>query len=1798
MADDWAGFEAQRRQQAGAASIAAGANVPPQAAIQATQAAPLSGIPAAAGMHNPEMTSGLATQTQTTGALQASPALQSFTGASQANAAAAKPDYSALANMELTWDQYKSQNGPLGDIARAFKGSEAASIYFTQRYQDEEKAGRYDFPDRIKAFLATVGAASSPFASVSEPIARGIFQIPQVHPDTPELKAQEAEFLGGFYSSFIPLPKVPRLFRPIEEIPRGGFGGEVPPTGAPQAPGGPGLGDAFATGPQGHVLGADGNPLEFGSAKDAARWILKEGYAREHNQIFEPAVLGEGRYGVRVSGLNEGWTPPQAPPGVNPAESEAYAQEAEANATAVKDLQEQLAATNLHAQAPAIAKDFLERTSMGETPVWVNPEVAAKLLQSDGAFASYAGEISSALAAGHELEIPMSQYLSETAGKPWEDEINAATRFSEAGVSQEEAKGLPQAEPLFHGSPVSDITEFKTEGLRNRTGTPGTVSFTTDRENALKYGPNVYEAQLAPGARIGDYLNPDDVQRVFDWRTSEAQFGDVEQRIRSQNENARQVPGRVFTPKTPEEIEAQVASAKKDILNRIQNGDYALWENVKLHKDLGWQGVFTHEAGARNLILSDASAVRMKQAVGMAQPETGPTISEASQVEVPQDLQDHAQEIRSIAAAVEGKTEELFKELGISQLFTEGKALAMTKAQFERYGAAIDELRAAVRDKVLDRTYNQLRRERTPEWKKEIEALTPWFEDQLNSNREVQAWKQLTEKGFKLDKDLVENFYPGSAARLPTSMLKKGGNHPDEVADFLGYDSGAQMVNNLADLADTIKTSGQKGLASWVKATAREATESQARFNLGYDASPEGLEAAAREAVTEVPMQNFLTQELRQLYDMSGKTEPFSMSDIEAQAEASFRSLPTKTAINTRTFSRNMWRLSRLAETALSKGDFAKAFDYRQQQLMNYMQLQMAYAAQKQFARFDKTLTRWAKAELPKGMDPLVGTILQDAAQKMNYPLTRDYFELKRALAEARDAGRPWDVESLNSAANAAGYPLEYLPQPETPPGVNGELPSAMKWGDFSDYMKQLQALAKFGQELHSVEIEGQRWELTDYTNQIQAAADALGRKWTAQELQDLRYTKFGEMKMKVQSILVSNLRPEVYLHWLDQQAQGPLMRVVNGLQNGKYLETDMSKAWTDAMRAVDKSGTLFRSMNQKLENPPWMDLQTVRGAVKPIRNRGNLRVALMHLGTQSGASKLLRGYGWDSAAEQWLISQATPEEWELVKAVWAENDKLFKQADEMYRRVRGVGLDKEQLRPVVTADGETIPGGYLHIQYNPGLKDLTKIQNVDNVQAVYGTRTPGGDLFSDHPAAALPSAFYSLKRTNVAYPVLLDHQSIAGGVAEVIHDIAFREALVAAQKVLMDPRTADAMRSVLGPEYAAQMAPWLRYIAQERMMGDPGSAGFASVVNAMARNATWAQVAYSLATSVKHAGVGLAHMTGEVGPLPLARAFYDTLGFGPRVKMWQDFIEQASGEVRDIKFNNDASIAELLRTQGIAEGAVGQFKELGYTLFTLFKKMEARATWLAKYRTAIAENGKHEEAVNIANLAVRNTQGAGHAVDLAPILRNSGTLGDAAKNLFLTRLMGFRSTTINRGFTIKREIGQALRGGSEAPRFAGQAATGLSAFVILASLALASFEVFLRGGGNPKEKSTAKRFAEEEGWSLAEQGPGSFPGGSLLVDSLKFDSGGDNPVSEALKTGQKVFEGKDRRPIAHGVAAFGELSGLLPVSIGNFGQAIYDQMNNELQPDDRGPVQFLQRAFLNRAPHYIPHHSRGRGHR
>jgi hypothetical protein len=404
----------------------------------------------------------------------------------------------------------------------------------------------------------------------------------------------------------------------------------------------------------------------------------------------------------------------------------------------------------------------------------------------------------------------------------------------------------------------------------------------------------------------------------------------------------------------------------------------------------------------------------------------------------------------------------------------------------------------------------------------------------------------------------------------------------------------------------------------------------------------------------------------------------------------------------------------------------------------------------------------------------------------------------------------------------------------------------------------------------------------------------------------------------------------------------------------------------------------------------------------------------------------------------------------------------------------------------------------------------------------------------------------------------------------------------------------------VLGPEYEAQMMPWLKYIATERMLYDPATNNGAVMVRQFMSNMTFAKLAFNTMATLKHTGVGLSHLVTEIGdPVAIGKATVDLFGQGPRGDYWRKFVKSNSGEVRGILWNTEQNIGEALASDVITGGKLAAWHEIGFSMFSITKSVEAQITWLAKYRLEIAKGTIHPQAVAIADKAVRDTQGASSVVDAPAFLRRGRDFGGESWRAMAGFAMGFRNTAPNRIFTMERQFKQMFRAmgrGDWADAFLqGKDASGkLFGFVIFSALWVGILAVFAKDEYD-KHKSFLDNMSgavgKEMAWEVAGQTLGSYTGLSGTFQTLQFGREQGTMVQEEVLDAMRLKSSHNAAIDA--LTLIAGMYGIGTDSLGLAAKTVVNQATDAYPAKDRGAVQAARQIIVGHTPKQ-PRHRMG----
>ena len=164
---------------------------------------------------------------------------------------------------------------------------------------------------------------------------------------------------------------------------------------------------------------------------------------------------------------------------------------------------------------------------------------------------------------------------------------------------------------------------------------------------------------------------------------------------------------------------------------------------------------------------------------------------------------------------------------------------------------------------------------------------------------------------------------------------------------------------------------------------------------------------------------------------------------------------------------------------------------------------------------------------------------------------------------------------------------------------------------------------------------------------------------------------------------------------------------------------------------------------------------------------------------------------------------------------------------------------EKVEAIPVVTPAGQ-FRGGYFPVVYDPR-------RNYDSE----ANAAKGRDLFETIYTRSTTPKGFTKERTKVERPIHLSLGIISRHVAEVVHDITHREAIMQADKFLADKRIMAAVDETLGREVRQQFRPWLQRIANQWAYDRAGLAGAEGFLRKMRTNTTIVGMGFRISTGV-----------------------------------------------------------------------------------------------------------------------------------------------------------------------------------------------------------------------------------------------------------------------------------------------------------------------------------------------------------
>jgi hypothetical protein len=890
----------------------------------------------------------------------------------------------------------------------------------------------------------------------------------------------------------------------------------------------------------------------------------------------------------------------------------------------------------------------------------------------------------------------------------------------------------------------------------------------------------------------------------------------------------------------------------------------------------------------------------------------------------------------------EKRLEELQSDKAYAPLFADANAYGLDPQEYLEYQKLVQDLRDSAVDKVRGRIVGQEARLQKG-WMGEIQrTLSREFEDKLRKQAPYSHIVAFTSKGFKISKEAFEAKYGQEAGKkFPKTAFAKDGLDPQVAAELLGYPTADDMVYDFVQALPLKQAAKELAKAEMVKRYGEDTT------------NPEILDLAVKRELAEDGRVNLLAKEYRALSAKAGRT--VSEAGPKAMAkEIARNSIYRKKVreINEKVTQAAARRAGAMAESLTLKGKWAEAADWKRKQMV-------AQALDNETQVLNRTIqkirdkaakyTRKAYPSIdPETMSQIRALVTRFDFAKLSGPALVQKQTLRDYMEQAQEEGFVVDVDP------------RFLRDAEKLNYKELTVEEILGFGDTLDNLEHI------GRNRQKIQAEGRKVEFRAVKDEI---LQSIARR-PAKAHPMRTYTQEQKtLKTYATNFLASALKPEQIIEWLDAgDIEGPMAKYIfNEIAEAQNRQNDLNLEYNAKLTEIFKG----------LDTDRLSELRHISG-LKSNMTMEEIYAVALNMGNDSNRIKLMQGEVWDEAILDEVLSHLTKDDWDRVQQVWDVIDSLWPKISAMEKRLTGVAPPRVEARELTTRFGN-YRGGYYPVVYDFGAKrglNLLEDTTPQDKKFLNG-------LLSNRFIRPGTNHKYTVKRTGAKKPIKLSLAVLPSHIHTVIHDLAYREAIRGAYKILWDPEIKEAISAVESPAVHEQLQHWLKAVATEHTVeSDP----MINLVSHVRTGATIYAMGYRISTALAQP-LGLFTSLTKVKHKHMAYAVYQMVKH-PQQSL--DLVNGLSGELRHRFNTQDRDIKDTMKKLANSSSPLDWVRHRAFHMVAFADKGVAVLTWLGAYRQQMSQTpGDESLAVKFADRTVRLTQGTGNVKDMAKVMNN-----------------------------------------------------------------------------------------------------------------------------------------------------------------------------------------------------------------
>ena len=793
-------------------------------------------------------------------------------------------------------------------------------------------------------------------------------------------------------------------------------------------------------------------------------------------------------------------------------------------------------------------------------------------------------------------------------------------------------------------------------------------------------------------------------------------------------------------------------------------------------------------------------------------------------------------------------------------------------------------------------------------------------------------------------------------------MTAQDGFHPDIVAEMFGFSSGDELVRRLA-------------AAESPKAEIDALTDQRMLEQFGELSSEDAIEKAADKAIHNDVRARMIATEANALAKATGKNKVLASAAKQFAADMISR-LKVRN-IKPGQYASAEVRAAKAAEKASKSGDMTTAAAEKRNQLIQNYATRAAYDAQDEVDNGLRYL---------KKFDGDIKKLDADYAEQIRNILER--FDLRKGQSNKSVDRRTALSEWIKSQRDAG---LE----PDIPPELENEAfrtsyknLTVEEFRGIVDAVKQIEHLGRLKHKLLTAKdqraYEAVRDEIVGSIRENANGREADTRTPT---------TNMGRTIQGLKRFWASHIKAATWARVMDGGKDGGPMweYFVRSANERGDQETTMRAEATAALSEIlapvfklgkmGGKGQFFPSINRSLNREARIAIALNTG------NAGNLQ-------------RLLGGEGWTMAQLAPVLQSLTAQEWKAVQAVWDHFDSYRQKIADKERRVYGKEPDwvDPQTFAVVTSDGETLTlrGGYYPIKYDPAAS-----QRAEEHSDAEGAKR---QLQGAYTTATTRRSFTKSRVEEVSgRPLLYTLAGMYSGVNDVIHDLAWHEWLIDANRLLRSQTIDAAIREHYGPEAKQQFKTWVQDVAEgDKAAANAGEAALGRLRQGVSASGLGFN-AMSAAIQVTGFNQSIVRIGAKWVGRGVAKYIGNPVGLTRQVHEMSEFMANRART----RFRELNELRNQVQDQSAFNEFIGRY---AYFMMMRVQQVVDVPTWWGAYEKAIAAGNEESRAIALADQAVIDAQGGGQTKDLSAIER-----GGPALRLF-TVFYSFMNTALNLG--------------------------------------------------------------------------------------------------------------------------------------------------------------------------------------